>query len=213
MKKEPSPAPRPEGLCPAARCRIAADADRRNSGGHTLTLNAGITSTGMNQQTAAAVTTAVNAYIANPKNQTGVTTVAGTSLQAVGATTMKLTVVLQGGAAASVKGIQTTLTLPAGVLLRTDSSGAVMNGVLTQASAVAPGLLEEKYTAAANGVPAKVTLGFIASGSVTAGDVINLNTDLSPGVSTPAAAAFTFVGSKLVDADGPSVSGTSLAIR
>lgn len=197
---------------------LAAVSQQMQTGGTSLattltTLNNGISQAGMDQQTAATLATAINSFIANPVNQTGVTTVAGTSLQTVGATSMKLTVVLQGAAAASVKGIQTTITLPAGVVLRTEATGEVMSGDITQAANTPTGTIIGKYTVAANGAPASVTIGFPTTGNLTAGDVLILNADLLPGVSAPTAAAFIFSGSKLVDADGNSVGGASLALR
>lgn len=176
-------------------------------------LNGGISQAGMSSQTAATIATAINSFVANPANQTGVTTVAGTSLQAVGATTMKLTMALQGNAAASVKGAQGTIVLPNGVTLRAATTGRVLNGVIVPLAGTPSGIMEGKYTAAALGNAATVTIGFVTSGNITAGDLLVVEVDLPPGVAAPAAGTFALSGSSLVDADGNSVSGASLSLH
>lgn len=175
------------------------------------TLNSGISPAGMNSETAATLTTALNSFIANPKNLTGVTTIADTTLQNVGSMSMKMTIALQGSAAASVKGIQGTITLPSGVMLRTDAAGKILSGVMTMVS-TASGFIEAKYTVTASNAPATVTLAFITTGNVMAGDILVFYFDLMPGVSAPATTAFTISNSKLLDADGTSVSGVSLVM-
>jgi hypothetical protein len=161
----------------------------------------------MSTATVADLKAAATTFIASPNNLTGVKSISETALQNITAsTTMKLTVVLQGSAAASVKGMQATITLPSGVVLRADASGETASGVIT---AVQSGNIASKYTAAAS----TVTLGFITSASMVAGDLLTLTADISAGVSAPAAAAFTLSASKLIDADGKAVSEASLAIK
>lgn len=126
--------------------------------------------------------------------------------------TVTLTVVLQGVSASTVKGIQGTITLPSGVVLRTDAAGNMAGGVMTT-TGTAAGLIEGKYTAATGAAPATVTIGFVTSGNLAAGDIVTLSANLSPGVSAPAVSAYTISGIKLVDAGGNNVSGASLALR
>jgi hypothetical protein len=176
-------------------------------------LNSGISATGMNAQTVTTITAAVNDFIANPSNQTGVTTVANSALQSVGSTSMKLALVLTGSSAASVRGVQTKITFPAGVTLRADSTGSILNGVMTQAANTPAGLSTGRFAAAGNGAAASATLAFVTTGTLLAGDFVTLNADLASGVSAPGAVAFALSGSKLVDAYGNVVSGASLSLR
>ncbi len=128
------------------------------------------------------------------------------------ATSMKLTVVLEGNAA-SVKGISATITLPSGIALNADAAGKVLSGVLTPATGTPSGSMDGKYTAASGSTPATVTVAFITSDNLAAGDFVILTADLEPGTSAPAITAFVISNSKLVDADGVVVSGASLALR
>jgi len=174
------------------------------------TLDIGIGSTGMTSGTATTITTALTSFIANSNNQTGVSSIAETSLQNIGLTSMKLTVALNGSDVASVKGIQTIITLPAGVLLRSDATGKLLTGVITTMGSASSGYPEGKFTSAAN----TLTLGLITAGNLTAGDIITINLDLASGTTTaPAASAFTIGTSNLVDNNGLVVSGASLSLR
>jgi hypothetical protein len=186
------------------------------TGGGTLEatlaiLNSGISPAGMSAGTVADIKAATTTFIASPNNKTGVTSIADTSLQNIGssATSMKLTLVLQGSGAASVRGIQATITLPTGVVLRADANGATSSGVVTAAASAPSGYIESKYTAAS----ATVTLGFITDKSMVAGELLTLTADLSAGVSASAAVAFTLSAVKLIDADGKVVSGASLLLQ
>jgi len=126
--------------------------------------------------------------------------------------TSKLTVALQGAGATSVKAIQTTITLPAGVVLSADATGAPFDGVLmTTGSAVSGGILVGNYTPATATTQATLTLGLMTTGDLAAGDVIIINAKLS-GSSAPAASSFTMSASTLIDRNGNSVDATSLTI-
>jgi hypothetical protein len=197
---------------------LAAISQQMQTGGTDLaatlsSLNSGISAAGMTPQTAATIIAAGNNFIAGPKNLTGVTSIADTSLQTVGSTTMKLNVVLQGSAAASVKGIQATINFPAGAVLKADATGKLLSGVMTPATGTPSVNIEGKYTAVSGAAPATVTVAFVTSNNLTAGDFVTLTVDLSPSTSVPAASAFIISSSKLVDADGVVVSGASLALR
>ena len=126
--------------------------------------------------------------------------------------TVKLTIALQGNEAASVKGIQTTITLPTGVQLNAATNGELPNGAIPPSTGTPPGTLAGKYTAAANGAPATVTIAFITTGTMTAGDLVTLTADLPAGVSVPTAGEFT-ISSRFVGADGKKVDGASLVLR
>jgi hypothetical protein len=195
---------------------LAAVSQMMQTGGKTLeatltTLNTGIdpATKSMDPVVVTQITTAVDTFIASPKNDTGVTTTDNTSLKNIGLATLKLTVVLQGSSAASVKGIQASITLPADVVLRADASGGILDGVLTAATTAPANMIEGKYASATT----TVTFGFITSGSMAAGNVLILATDVKAGVSAPAAAAFALGTSRFVDADGKDVSGASLVLQ
>jgi len=176
------------------------------------TVESGMTSTGMSSQTAAAITTAASTFLASSQNQTGITDISDTSLQDAGTTTLKLSVALQGADAPSVKGVQATIILPAGLILRADSSGEPLAGVIAPSSGVIGGYLDGKYTPATATAPATITLGLINTKSLAAGDIIDITCDLVPGAAAPAAGAISISTSDLVDSDGNSVSGASLSI-
>lgn len=175
---------------------LAAVSQQMKTGGADLattlaTLNSGISPAGMNQATAAAITTAVSDFIANTNNRTGVTSVAGTSLQTIGATTMKLTIALQGSTATSVKGFLAAIKFPSGVTLRADLAGALLNGAVTLTPNAPSGYVEGKYFAVGMDNQATVNLGYMSSGNLAAGDMLIINADLAPGVAAPTAEAFT----------------------
>jgi hypothetical protein len=131
----------------------------------------------------------------------------GTGITAA-ATTMKLTVAINGSNASSVKGIQATITVPDGVSIKADAEGKITEGVITGSATAPTGNIDGKYTA----IDKKVTLGFTTDGTITEGDLATMTIDFTT-ATAPAATAFTITSSKLVDADGNAVSGVSLALR
>lgn len=124
-------------------------------------------------------------------------------------------IVLQGSAATTVKGIELTISIPAGVSLRADAMGELLSGVITLAAGVPSGTQVGKYLPAANGVLATVTLAYATAGNLTAGDILLVNADLSASATIPTAAGFTIIKSKLTDADGVpiSTSGATVSLR
>jgi hypothetical protein len=128
---------------------------------------------------------------------------------------MKLTVALQGAGATSVKAIQTTVTLPAGVVLRADATGAPFDGVLMTTGSALSGILIGKYTPATATTLATLTLGLITTGNLAAGDIIVINADLVSGSSVPTAGSFTMSAGTLTDTNGNNVDAdaASLTIR
>ena len=181
-------------------------------------LNSGISSSGMSSQTAEAITSAINTYIGtpanpNPANQTGITSIASTSLQAVGSTTKILTLSLGGNSASLVKGIQATITFPSNAALRADASGELFASVLATTGSAGSSFLAGKFVSATALTPALLNLGLITTGSLAAGDVITINADIAAGSASPAASAFVITGSTLVDANGVTVNSASIAIK
>jgi hypothetical protein len=177
------------------------------------TINSGITSTGLNAETVATITAAATTFVTtNPNNQTSVTTLAGSTLQSIGATTLKLTLVLQGSTAAAVKGIQTGITLPAGVTLLAAADGTISTSEINVTGSAASGLLTGKYASATATAPASIVLGLITTGTLASGDVITINTNLAAGKSTPAVSTYV-ISSKLVGINGTDVSEALLVLR
>ena len=98
-------------------------------------------------------------------------------------------------------------------MLRADGTGKINSDVITKLVNTLSGAIEGTYSAAVVGTPATVTFFFITSGNFIAGDILNVNADLSSGTAAPAASAFTLSGIRLVDADGIVVTGPSLTLR
>jgi hypothetical protein len=124
------------------------------------------------------------------------------------ATTMKLTVAINGSNASSVKGILATISVPDGVSIKADATGKITDGVITGSATAPTGNIDGKYSA----IEKQVTLGFTTVGDIAAGDLATMNIDLTT-TTAPAVTAFTIISSKLSDADGVEVSGVALALR
>ena len=145
------------------------------------------------------------------------TTVLRQQLAAAGtinsAASIKLTIALQGVGVTSVKALQATITLPAGVVIRTESNGKPLTGVFATTGSATSGLLDGKYTPATVTAPATLTIGFITTGTLSSGDVITINADLASGTTAPGVSAFTVSSSRLIDGDSNTVSGVVLALK
>lgn len=171
----------------------------------------GISATEMNSENAASFLSAANAFISNPNNQTGLTSIASTNLgNAGGATaTYKLGILGDIGANA-VKGIQLELVLPAGVTIRHDvSNGRPLVGIVTAASSASSSYVDSKYTASAN----TLTIGFITGSGIGVGNFVTFTCDVSPGVATPISTAFTVQGVKAVDSNGVQMQGVTVSMK
>lgn len=195
---------------------LAAVSQQMQSSGTDLSttlsaINSGITSAGLTTQTAAAITGAASTFIASPANQTGTTTLAGTTLQSL--TTMKLSVAVQGSAAATVKGVQATIELPAGATVRSDAEGKLLPAIITAIGSAAGSSVDGSYAAATAAHPATVTIGLISTAALSEGRVVELTVDLPPGSTVPSAGAFTITASRLVASGGVTASGASLALQ
>ena len=126
--------------------------------------------------------------------------------------TMTQTISLQGTGATSVKAIEATVVLPAGVVLRTDATGKLQAGVFSTTGSASSGLLDGNYTPATAATSATLTLGFITTGSLNAGEIIIINADLVAGATAQAASPFTLNNSTLIDGSGNTVSTASLTM-
>jgi hypothetical protein len=126
-----------------------------------------------------------------------------------------LTVVLHGAGAASVKAFQATITLPDGVVLRTDSAGATLPGVLTATGAAATGSVSGIYLPASTTAPAALNIYYTntTTNSLAEGDIITLAANPANGATLPAASAFTITKSRLFDINGIDVNGVSLVLK
>jgi hypothetical protein len=124
-----------------------------------------------------------------------------------------ITLTLQGADAATVKGIQATIALPAGVSLHTDPDGTLATGVITPSATAPSGTIVGNYSAATASAPASVTVMFPTAANFSAGDVMTITGNLASGVAPPPVSAYTISTSKLVDVDGNVVAGVSLALR
>ena len=114
---------------------------------------------------------------------------------------------LSGAFRPSVKGVEITLVLPAGVTVKADASGMTLAGVVT---AVAPndvttanGSILAKYTPASGTIPGKVKI-VIARGDTpfTAGNFFTVVCDVAAGQATPSAADFSCEGLNAFDSNG-----------
>lgn len=175
-------------------------------------LNNGITADGITPPTASAVTSAATAFVANPNNQTSVTTIAGSSLQSIGSKPMKLILSLLGSSASSVKAFSMTIVLPTGVSVRADSTGKVAASVITGIGSALNASIDGTY----NPTASTMTIGLISGTTLLPGpgDVLELNVDVAAGTAVPVASAFTVLSSVLKATGGVDVSATSsLALR
>jgi hypothetical protein len=144
--------------------------------------------------TVASFQTAVGTFLADSaRNQTGLNQ-KSPALSAVGSYTGVLNLVSQGDATAPITSIQLTLTLPAGVTLKRDASGAVMvavSGVANKASA--PGV---NYLP-----PSTLNLAIISSPGFGLGQFATITYVADPGT-IPAASDFLVASSHITGFDG-----------
>jgi hypothetical protein len=131
-------------------------------------------------------------------------------------TTAVLTLKTSGTASASYKGIELTVNLPAGVIVKTDPANPnqtapgvfKLSGVFSPYSAqILPRPFFGRYSSAGAGKPSTVTVA-IASGSATfpVGEFATLTCDLS-GVSTASLSDFSVVNFAAYGAGGANVAG------
>ncbi|HJV64452.1 MAG TPA: hypothetical protein VJ550_01835 [Geomonas sp.] len=128
------------------------------------------------------------------------------------------TVKLSTSAAASqnvvLSGVGITLTLPAGVTVKTDASGGVASGVINVAGVAVPGTAIAVYHAATATTQATLEL-LVASSAVAGfgtGDFATVTFELESGRS-PKAAEFGLSSFKPYDLSGTAVSGLTPALQ
>lgn len=129
------------------------------------------------------------------------------------ATTMKLTITLSGSSASSVMGVQAVVALPSGIVIRADSTGAPLAGVLTTTGSASGGLINGKYAAATSTTPATLTIGLMTTSGLSAGDIISFNAALVSTATSPSTNNFIISYAKLTDTNGYSLSGATLGMK
>ena len=138
--------------------------------------------------------TALAGFLADSAhNQTGIT-VKSPALADAGKFTGVLNLATQGVNSAPITSLQATLTLPSGVVIKKDPSGAAMvalSGVASQAAA--PGI---NYSS-----PNTLILAIISSPGFGLGQFITITYVAAPGT-TPVASDFTIASSKVTGFDG-----------
>jgi hypothetical protein len=118
--------------------------------------------------------------------------------------TVVLALSTQGSAAAhSIRGVEVTISLPAGVTVAADGSGTPSEGALAASGGAAGGAvaLAGHYTAASASAPATVTLVLVKTSGFDAGEFARVTCDLAGGTA-PEAARFGLSGFKAVDQHG-----------
>ena len=112
----------------------------------------------------------------------------------------------------TLEGIGGTLILPAGVTVKTDSSGVVLSGVITVTGVAAPGTVIAVYTPASGGNPASISFALastIPAGFGT-GEFATVVCDLASGV-TPKASDFLLTVTPS-DLNGNTVTGLTASV-
>lgn len=131
--------------------------------------------------------------------------------------TKKLTLALSGTNTAAVQAFTATLTLPAGLLLRTDSSGVPLPTVFylsSNTAAVQNINFTAHYVAAAGISPATVTVALLApNGGLVAGDVFNITCDIAAGSAPPETSSVTLSSIDFRDPDGAAITGPQLSLH
>ncbi len=172
------------------------------------TVAAGINTSGvMTDTVATSITDALDAFVTNTNNKTGITsTTLPGELADIGTTTVTLTMVLTG---TGVKSVQTDITLPANVSVETDNTGAFASGVLTNLiGGTNVSLVGSELTASS----VRVIFNRADATPMPAGDIATVKFLVAPGVAAPAATAFTTANTMLKDANGAVVTGANLAL-
>ena len=121
--------------------------------------------------------------------------------------------VLEGNAAAC-KGLQTVITLPAGVTMRADTSGQILDGAIVAAGSASGGYLTGRYAAATQSESATITLALTPAGTLAAGAIVEINADIAPGSAVPLLSGFTVDGgqSNFSGEHGVELSGMVLSL-
>jgi hypothetical protein len=182
---------------------------------------------------ATALNSALSDFIANSNNQTGEAKVP-TTLQNVGTVGKKLTLALSGDNVSSVQAFTATLTLPTGLMMRTDGNGVPLSTVFSLSSGAASvkkitytahyvaastttakrTMIAYPLTTASVNSPATLTLAVLAPfGGLVAGDVITITCDVADNANTPAASDITLSGIDFRDEFGARLTGPELSLH
>ena len=183
------------------------DSDKLNNA--LSTLGQGITSDGMTTETADSIRSALDDFVSNTNNETGVSDTSSTSLVNAGTFSKTYKLSLQGNfTPGAVTGLQFNLTIPSGVTLSVNNLNlAVLTSSLAlSGNAPSGALLTGKY--AAN----TLTVGLISTSALT-GELITLTCNIPAGVTAPGAAAFTVSNLKSIDKNAATVMGVSVAVN
>jgi hypothetical protein len=184
------------------------DADRLESA--LALLNQGISSTGMTSGTASDFHSALEGFVANANNQTGVSDTTTTSLVNAGTLTKSYTLAFQGEIPAhAIEGAQFVLALPTGVTLNLNSNDStVLASSLALSQSVPPdALFAGKYSSGAVNI-ALATLKGIGSGSFA-----TISCNIAPGSSAPPGSAFAVYDLKVIDTQENQVPGVSVTVN
>jgi hypothetical protein len=172
-----------------------------------------LSSSGFKPQMAASIQTAVDNFMANSNNKTGITDKQTTNLPGIGGTTSSYKLAIQSsGSTAAIMGIQFEMVIPAGLTIRTDSSGAATSDVITLASAAIPSMQFMTRYSAIEGV-LYVVIASDPKNSISAGDLATISYDVLYGWTTPAASAFQIRNIKAVDAKAATISGVTVTVN
>jgi len=159
---------------------------------------------------ASSLTTALTSFLADATdNKTGVgVSTAPPLLGGIGTTTFKVTLALTG---TGVRSVETTITLPAGVTVSADATGATLASVFTLPSG---STITSELGAFAATSPATLHLIMSSpSAAIGTGDIVTLNFNVAAGAAVPTAAAFTLSSTELKDINGVVVAGAALALQ
>jgi hypothetical protein len=169
----------------------------------------------LSSATALQFTTALSHFLASTNNQTGVSDINATNLVNAGGTSLTLKLVTTGQlpAGVSIYGVQLHLTLPAGVTIRvSDFTTYQADSLVVYSSGVAPASLNAygKYTPAAGGQPATLSLAVPSAAGWTLGEFLTVICDLPPGTSYTSA-DFAVSQVEVVDGNGAVIPGVTVA--
>jgi hypothetical protein len=124
-----------------------------------------------------------------------------------------LTLSTQGAvAAATIAGVELTITLPTGVTLKADANGTPNAGVVS-VSGVAPNTatMVAKYFPAAGATPGSVAISLASSTEFNAGEFVTVTGDIASGT-VPLVSQFATSGFTAFDGTGAALSGISAAV-
>ncbi|MSM40743.1 MAG: hypothetical protein GJT30_14095 [Geobacter sp.] len=148
---------------------------------------------------AAELQTALVEFAASAANMTGITDISATPLINIGWGIKTLSIATTG-ATGQIAGIGTTITLPAGVTVNADASGAIASSVLTTSGA-AQGLaiLAGRYVPATDSLRATVRIAVVSATAFDVGGFATLTCNIAPDAVSIAAADFTVSELTVVD--------------